>query len=196
LETAQQNDKNNEAKRSELEKNLRRLESENNQLKTDLDSENKNKQKNLKANTKLNQDLQTLQAKATEDSNLISQLQAKIKRLEEEVVEAKENTEGNNALKQKYEKEKKAIQLQLEEMNDKYDEEVNSKIKSQKLISELEEQIEELKQKLEEADVRKELEELKSRQEQELELMRFKLDRESELRKKIRRSCKWIQTTK
>jgi len=104
--------------------------------------------------------------------------------LEEEVVEAKENTEGNNALKQKYEKEKKAIQVQLEEMNDKYDEEVNQKIKSQKLISELEEQIEELKQKLEEADVRKELEELKSRQEQELELMRFKLEREGELRKK------------
>jgi len=72
LETAQQNDKNNEGKRSELEKNLRRLESENNQLKTDLDSENKNKQKNAKASTKLNQDLQALQQKATEDSNLIS----------------------------------------------------------------------------------------------------------------------------
>jgi len=72
----------------------------------------------------------------------------------------------------------------LEDLQEQYDDEQNARIKAEKTVRELEDEIEELKEELSEADNRAQLEELKNRQEQELELMRFKLDRESDLRKK------------
>jgi len=66
------------------------LESELGQLKTDFETENKEKQKLLKAKAKLEQDVNTANAKNQSDSMLIAQHESKIKRLEEELAESKE----------------------------------------------------------------------------------------------------------
>jgi len=57
-------------------------------------------------------------------------------------------------------------------------------LKQKKTIRELEDELEHLKDELEQANNKAELEAIKQQQEQELELMRFKLDREVDSRKK------------
>jgi len=69
-------------------------------------------------------------------------------------------------------------------LTEKYDEEQNARIRADKTIRDLENELEETKEKVEDAAHTAQLEELKQRQEQEIELMRFKLERESDLRKK------------
>jgi len=68
------------------------------------------------------------------------------------------------------------------------------KQKKKKTIREHEEEIEKLKELVAEADKKGQLEELKTRQEQELQLMNFKLEREVELKKKAEEALAFIKS--
>jgi len=178
------NEASGDSARSELDKEKRRLDAEVKQLQNDLDSEQKEKKKLAALRTKLEQDLQSAQSKIGEESLVISQFDAKVKRLEDDLAEVKDQLEKANSSKNNSEKSKKTLQQQLEELQEQLDDEQRLRIKAEKLARELEDDMEDLKEKAEESASKKGLEELRNKQEQEIELMKFKMEREVELRRK------------
>jgi len=76
-----------------------------------LESEQKNSKKMLAAKTKLEQELQTANNnnKVSEQALQITLLEAKSKRLEEELNEATSKLDTSSDLKTKFEKEKKSL---------------------------------------------------------------------------------------
>jgi len=146
-----------DAARSELDKQKRKLESDLAQARTELETEVKEKKKLISAKTKADQDLNAANSKNSEFQVQIAQNEAKVKRLEEELTEARGAAEKANESRGAADKGKKTLQQQLEDLQEQFNDEQNARVKAEKTLRDLDAEIEDLKDKLAEATRRMQL---------------------------------------